>query len=174
LCLRPALAEDVPALAALATQVFLETYATEGVDLAMAQEVQALLTPAAFSEAFADPRRCFVVASLRERPEALIGFAQLLQRATHALLPQDGLAACELERLYLQQRFTGRGWGRALLRAAELQARQQGAQRLRLTAWAGNQRALAFYPRCDYRLLGDSVYHFEDAAYANKLFAREL
>ena len=174
LCFRPAKPEDAALLAALATQVYLETYAGEGVNPARAREVQALFSAEAMAVLLAEPRRSIVLASLRGHVDAAIGFAQLMDGAQHALLPQDGRAGCELERLYLRQCHTGQGWGRALLREAETRARERGAQRLWLTAWTGNARALAFYPRCGYRHAGNAVYRFDGAAYPNTLFAHEL
>jgi ribosomal protein S18 acetylase RimI-like enzyme len=74
----------------------------------------------------------------------------------------------------VQEPFTGRGVGRALLREAERVAAARGAATLWLTAWVGNARALAFYPRQGYAHAGDTVYSFGGDSFANKLFARAL
>jgi GNAT superfamily N-acetyltransferase len=166
---RPAVAEDALCLGVLAMQVFLDTYATEGIRPAHAREALATGSQDGFAALLADPAVTLLVA---ERAGHLVGFAQLRHGAVHDLL--DEPAAAELRRLYVQEPFTGRGVGAALLRRAEQAAAARGAAALWLTAWAGNARALAFYPRQGYALVGDTVYRIEGEAYANKLFARRL
>ena len=61
-----------------------------------------------------------------------------------AARPDDAL------RLYVQEPFTGRQVGTALLRRAEARAAAAGARVLWLAPWAGNHRALAFYRRRGY------------------------
>ncbi|WP_397532630.1 GNAT family N-acetyltransferase [Roseateles sp.] len=172
---RSASLDDAACLSALGTQVFLEAYASQGVTQALAREVQTLLSVEAIQAQLSEAGRLYVLAESAEPDGGLVGFAQLCLGRRHALLgAASGLPVMELERLYLQQRFTGRGWGRLLLQQAEQQARMQGAGRLWLSAWTGNHRALGFYARCGYQLLGEAVYRFEDAAYPNKILARTL
>lgn len=172
---RTASVDDAACLSALGTQVFLEAYASEGVTPALAREVQTLLSVEAIRAQLGEAGRMYVLAESGAVDGGLVGFAQLCLGRRHALLgDESGLPVMELERLYLQQRFTGRGWGRLLLQQAEAQARQQGASRMWLSAWSGNTRALGFYARCGYQLLGEAVYRFEDAAYPNKILARTL
>jgi GNAT superfamily N-acetyltransferase len=75
----------------------------------------------------------------------------------------------------VQEPFTGRGVGRALLREAELAAAAHGATTLWLNAWVGNARALQFYARCGYEDRGATLYTSVDGeAFPNRLFARGL
>ena len=168
--LRAGQASDALCLAVLATQVFLDTYAGEGIRAGLAREVLAQCSPDAFSSALAEPRRRFVLA---ERAGHLIGFAQLLLGQSHVLLREENSGA-ELERLYVQRPFLGQGLGRSLLMQAERLAAAQGARQLWLTAWAGNRRALAFYARGGYADLGCCSYEFEGERHENRLLARVL
>jgi hypothetical protein len=43
-----------------------------------------------------------------------------------------------------------------------------------LTAWVGNARALAFYPRCGYQDFGPTIYEFRGEQHGNRLFAKAL
>jgi GNAT superfamily N-acetyltransferase len=79
-----------------------------------------------------------------------------------------------LNRLYVQERFAGRGLGKALLARAETLARAEGASTMWLTAWVGNARALAFYPRCGYQDFGPTIYEFRGEQHGNRLFAKAL
>ena len=160
---------DALCLSVLATQVFLDTYATDGIRPLLAREVLETLSPDAIGTILAAPSSAVIVA---ERADHLIAFAQLALGATHALVPNG--RATELNRLYVQERFTGHGLGRALLREAEALATAAGASTLWLTAWIGNARALAFYPRLGYRALGATMYEFGGEQFENRLFAKAL
>jgi GNAT superfamily N-acetyltransferase len=167
--LRPATAGDALCLGVLAIQVFLDTYAPEGIHPPLAREALATGSIDGFAALLADAGVSIVVA---ERAGSLVGFAQVRHDAPRELVADP--RAAELRRLYVQEPFTGCGVGRALLRAAEQAAAARGATTLWLTAWVGNARALAFYPRCGYALAGRTAYVIEGRAFANDLFARSL
>ena len=167
--LRPATAADLGSVRALATQVFLDTYATEGIRPSIAREVDQQFALAAL-QAWLDRPGCLLVVA--EQAGHLIAFAQLERGAGHALVADAETA--ELARLYVQPRFQGRGVGSRLLAWAEARARDEGAATLWLTAWIGNVRALSFYRRCGYRELGATSYEFEGERYENRLFAKAL
>ena len=166
---RPGTEADALCLSVLATQVFLDTYATDGIRDAIAREVLEQLSTPAVSAMLATLGMRFIVA---ERAGHLVGFAQLTLDAAHELMPQR--PAAELNRLYVQERFTGRGLGKALLARAETLARSEGASTMWLTAWVGNARALAFYPRCGYQDGGPTVYEFRGERHGNRLFVKAL
>jgi len=167
--LRAAVEADAHCVATLGTQVFLDTYATDGIRPSLVREVAAQFTPDIISALIARPQVRLVLA---ERAGHLIGFAQFDLDAPHALLP--GMSAAQLNRLYVQERFTGRGVGRVLLAEVETRAAAEGVQALWLSAWAGNARALAFYPRRGYRDIGATLYEFENEKHENRIFARQF
>ena len=166
---RPGTEADALCLSVLATQVFLDTYATDGIRAAIAHEVREQLSMPAMSTQLATPHMRFIVA---ERAGHMLGFAQLTLDAAHDLMPHQ--QAAELNRLYVQERFTGRGIGRALLAQAEALARTEGAPAMWLTAWVRNARALAFYPRCGYQDQGPTIYEFRGEQHGNRFFAKAL
>jgi GNAT superfamily N-acetyltransferase len=166
---RPATAADALCLGVLATQVFLDTYAPAGIRPALAREVLASCSVEAYAALLADPGVRIAVA---ECAGHLAGFAQLRLDAPHPGLP--GLRAAELDRLYVQEPFTGRGVGRRLLQEAERTAAASGAQAVWLTAYVGNARALAFYPRQGYADAGATVFEFEGESHGNRIFVKPL
>ena len=166
---RPATADDVDCLAMLSTQVFLDTYAPDGISPAHAREALSRHSVACYAELLAQADVTLLVA---ERAGHLVGFSVVRNGAGHALVAQP--AAAELERLYVQEAFTGRGVGRDLLRQAEKAAAARGAEMLWLTAWEGNARALRFYPRCGYEHLGDTFYTIEGVDHPNRLFGKRV
>ena len=103
---RSAVAEDALCLSVLAMQVFLDTYATQGIRPAIAREVQSAYSQDVFARALGSPAARVMCA---ERAGHLVGFAQVSLGAVHALAPA-GVQA-ELLRLYVQEPFTGQGVG---------------------------------------------------------------
>lgn len=167
--IRPGSARDAISVAALATQVFLDTYATEGVRPDLAREAFREYSEQAFSRRFAQAGREFVIAS---QAEAVLGFAEVLLSPGRS--PVAGLAGAELVRLYVQPRTQRAGIGRALLRRAEQLARSVPLPSLWLTVWDGNANALAFYRRMGYADVGPTTYSFEGNTYGNRVFAKRL
>ena len=166
---RPAEPADALCLGVLSTQVFLDTYATQGIRPGLANEVLAQHSVAVYEALLADPTVTILVA---ECAGHLIGFSQVRNGVGHALVAEP--AASELNRLYVQEGFTGRGVGRDLLRHAEKAAAARGADTLWLTTWEGNARALQFYPRRGYEELGVTVYSFDGDDFPNHLFGKRV
>ncbi|QXI40669.1 GNAT family N-acetyltransferase [Pseudomonas xantholysinigenes] len=169
LTLRKALPQDALCLAALGLQVFLETYATQGMRDAIAQQALDVFSVASLSKLIEKPGTFIIVAQIDHH---LVGFAQVAMNRPHERVPQAH--AAELQRLYLQARFTGLGIGKRLLEAAEQHAARNGATRLWATVWAENQRALDFYLSQGYEALGAQTYTFQQETHANQLFGKNL
>lgn len=167
--LRPAIPADAPCIGMLGIQVFLDTYAPDGVRPELAREAMQNFSAAAIEEQMASASISFIVA---ERSGHLVGFAQLTHGTDHVLVPYE--RAAELNRLYVQKRFMSKGIGKALLQRAEALAASRGAEALWLTAWVENPRALAYYPKQGYSDVGATTYIFEDDHYENRLFVKEL
>jgi GNAT superfamily N-acetyltransferase len=167
---RPAASPDALCLSVLAAQVFLDTYAIEGVRPAIAREVRQYLSEEACAAFLADPRRRTLIAEIAGH---LVGFAQLTHDQSHAFLPPDTRAA-ELNRLYVQRPFLGKGIGKELLARSEALSAREGAEILWLTAWTGNTHALRFYEARGYQDVGGSVYTFEGDTYETRVFLKRL
>jgi GNAT superfamily N-acetyltransferase len=167
---RAARPDDAVCLGVLSTQVFLDTYATQGIRPAIAREARQCLSEEVFAEILAHPRSAILLAEIAGHQ---VGFAQLTHDRTHALLPPEARAA-ELNRLYVLRPFLGKGIGKELLARTEILARAQGADLLWLTAWTGNAHALRFYEAQRYQDAGGSVYTFEGDTYETRLFLKHL
>lgn len=167
--LRPGTTNDAPTIAALSIQVFLDTYAADGVRPDLAREALREYAVEAFDARLREPQRRFLLA---ERGTALLGFAEVSLVDQPA--PDGGVSGAELIRLYVQPAAQGLGLGRRLARAAEALAASAGLAALWLTAWDGNRRALAFYAREGYADVGVTSYSFEGNCYGNRVLARQL
>lgn len=166
---RAATPHDALSIGVLGMQVFLDTYATEGIRDAIAQEALDAFLPDTISKIISQPESLIVVAEVNHH---LVGFAQVALRTDHEVIGDS--SAAELKRLYVQERFTGRGVGYKLLQRAEEYARLGGASLLWATVWIGNERALGFYPRQGYEYLGSTSFTFQNETHENRLFAKNI
>ena len=165
---RAASPADAQNLAALATQVFLHTYATDGISQAISGHVMETFTAARFSALIGDPRATVWVAELHAH---LIGFSVLMMATP---CPDEARSTAELTTLYVQEHFIGKGIGSALLaRATELAAERTGAP-LWLTVNAANAPAIAFYARRGLRQIGVAWFQLGDAKHENQVLIGAL
>ena len=153
----------------LGTHVFLDTYAAAGMRAALAREVVEHFAPAKIESLLEYESTEFI---LVENDGHLVGFVQVTHGARHALVSHG--ATSEVNRLYVHERFTGQGIGKALLRRAEKSAAARGADALWLTAWIGNARAIGFYPKQGYVDVGATDYVFENDHYENRVYLKVL
>jgi diamine N-acetyltransferase len=144
--------EDASRLAVLATQVWLHTYATDGIARDIAEYVLRELTPEKYSALLNDPASHVVVA---EQHENLVGLAVVRFGVP---CPAGGNSAAELQTLYVQEHFVGRGIGKMLLQTAESKGRQDLNTALWLTVNAKNTEAIAFYARQGYAKVGTTFF----------------
>jgi ribosomal protein S18 acetylase RimI-like enzyme len=164
--IRPATPADALCIAVLGIQVFLDTYATRGIWPSLAREALGDFSVEAIGFQLEQPDCFFLVAGQGDR---LVGFAQLSQPAHEK--PEG---AFYISRLYVQERFTGKGIGKALLSRSEALAREKGAAFISLAAWAENARAREFYERQGYDDVGPSTFTFEDQSYDTRRFLKQL
>lgn len=167
--LRRASHSDALTLAVLGMQVFLDTYATEGVREAIAREALESFDPETLAAIIQNPRELVLVAEVNRH---VVGFAQVSLNNDHLMV--DDRHAAELKRLYVQERFTGRGVGWRLLRHAEEEALAGGASAMWATVWVGNPRALQFYPRQGYTYVGPVLHRLQEETHQNDLFCKPM
>lgn len=167
--LRLAAPEDAVTIAALAVQVFLDTYATEGIRPDQAREAFAEYSAEAFSIRLQEPIRRFFQA---EQATGLIGFAEV--HVSPLSSPAGAVVGAELVRLYVQPRVQRLGVGRRLLQEAELAATATELGNLWLTAWEGNHPARSFYASHGYQDAGAATYTFQGNSYGNRVFVKHL
>ena len=148
--IRQANSSDAASLAAIAERTFREAFAAdnseEDINLHCAQKFGAEIQSAEIS----DPQ---VTTLLAEVAGELVGFAQL--RLAHAAASVKGDRPAELHRIYVSSEWHGRGVANELMRAVYAAAAQAGSDCIWLGVWERNLKALAFYRKCGFRIVGD-------------------
>lgn len=156
--------DDAACIAVLATQVWLHTYATQGISAAISHYTRTQLIPEKYLALLDDPLARLWVAEL---DGYLIGFAVV---KFDVPCPVHAPAFAELQTLYVQEHFVGQGVGRQLLWRAEDMARTQTGLPLWLTVNVHNARAIGFYGRHGYTARGTSDFVMGDQLHKNHVF----
>ncbi len=167
--IRNAAESDVECISVLATQVWLDNYAPGGIRKTIADEVLRAFNPLMINSFINSPQIICIVA---ERESHLIGYSQVSLNKKQELIKNNEQA--ELDRLYVQEPFTGQGVGSMLLEKAEKKSFEHGAQVLWLTAWIYNTRALNFYNHKGYTDFGKTYFHMENESHENRVLGKYL
>lgn len=167
--IRSARADDAAALAGLAERTFRATFAADNsaanMDLHCARSYGAAIQACEIS----DPALHTLLA---ECDGELAGFAQLRRAA--AAPACVGAAAAEIQRLYVDRSWQGRGVAPQLMETLLKLAARQGATRVWLGVWEHNPRAIAFYEKFGFRVVGDHVFAVGDDPQRDLIMVRSL
>ena len=80
----------------------------------------------------------------------------------------------EVKRIYLLSRFHGSGIAAALMQAAVEHARAAGMERLLLGVYARNGRAIRFYQKNDFAIIGTRQFLVGENRYDDVIMAKNL
>ena len=158
-------AEDAGCLAVLAAQVWLHTYATDGISTEIAEYVLAHITPEQYAQMLRDASTQVLVAM---HAHHVVGLAVI---RFDTPCPDHPDLSAELQTLYVQEHFLGQAVGSLLLEAAEALARHRANSRLWLTVNVTNSRAIAFYARKGYAKVGTAYFVLGTERHENHVLA---
>ncbi len=150
---------DCESLAALSIQVWLETYASDGITHEHASYVLRHFAPQQFMQSLnCDQSKIVVI----EENAMVVGYA-LVQLDSYFGLQKHGF---EIVRLYIHKAYQGKGYGRALLQYISSEI----GNRFWLYTWVKN-RSNAFYEHCGFKKLGTHTFYFGDNEIENNVYA---
>lgn len=150
MAIRAATLSDAACLAAFAERTFRETFAAdnsaENMDLHCARRFSAEIQ----GQEISDPKMSTLLAEVGGE---LVGFAQLRPAQATACVKADRPA--ELHRIYVAGAWHGRGIAGELMRAVYAAAALAGSDCIWLGVWERNPRAIAFYRKCGFSVVGE-------------------
>jgi ribosomal protein S18 acetylase RimI-like enzyme len=154
--LRVAAAGDAAALSRAAATFFLDTFG----DANRREDMEAYLA-SAFSQAKqheelvdADNRIWLAIAPNGD----IAGYAHVRRSATPSGASISRSHAVEIARIYAGQQWQGRGLGAALMDQCVVTAREWGGEVLWLGVWERNRRAIAFYEKHGFQVVGEQPF----------------
>jgi ribosomal protein S18 acetylase RimI-like enzyme len=150
LTIRRATAADAGPLAELALRSFLEAFAAQNQPEDVAAYTSRVYGPAQQAAEIADPDIVTLVGEVEGRMAA---YAQL--RWIPPGPGVDGPEPVEIMRFYLDAPWHGSGLAQRMMDAVLRTAREEGARTAWLAVWERNPRAMAFYAKYGFRVVGE-------------------
>jgi diamine N-acetyltransferase len=150
---RIATAVDNVLLAEMGARTFEDTYAKDNTPEDIAAYQAASFSPEIQAGKLADPFTAFIIADVDGAPA---GYAQLnFKKAPEEI---EGKQAVEIERIYSDKAWIGLGVGGALMDACLKLAAAKGCDVIWLGVWEHNPRAIAFYTKWGFKIVGSHVF----------------
>jgi diamine N-acetyltransferase len=167
--LRRASPADAASLAAFAAAAFSDTFGAQNRPEDMA---------AYLAEAFGEPLqraelidpRCTVF--LAERDGEIVGYAMLRDGAAPPCV--SDASAIEIARLYAGQRWIGAGIGALLMQRCLVEAASRGRRTIWLGVWERNVRAIGFYQRWHFTIVGSQAFQLGSDRQNDRVMARRV
>jgi ribosomal protein S18 acetylase RimI-like enzyme len=166
--IRQAEESDSLNLCMLKIQVWLHTYATEGIRSEFSEYLSEEFTREKMRKMLMDKDKITLVA---EQEGHLLACVELDWKSYNSNC--DGNAP-ELTVLYVSEHFHGQGVGFQLLSEMERLVREAGCAGLWLTVFHENVRAIAFYERQDYKCVGKTYFSMGENQYENWIMYKEF
>jgi diamine N-acetyltransferase len=167
--IRRATARDARALAELAARTFSETYAAFNDPADIAAHLAARYGEAQQARELADPAAAYVVAECQDR---LIGYAYLVTGRAPADIRLD--RPVELVRFYVAGDWHGRGVAQRLMAECVAEAGRRGGRTLWLGVWQRNPRAIAFYRKAGFEIVGTTKFRLGSQVQDDHVMTLEL
>lgn len=165
---RPAVEADALRLSVLFKQVYIQTYATEGVTTEFANFITRQFAVERMSDLIAKEPACIIAAVFKNN---LIGAVEIeYDKPCHI----GDFIAPELNKLYILEWFCGIGVGKALMRYTEDFLQSLGYRKLWLWVYVLNKRAIAFYEKQGYEYIGNAYFQMEENLYENKVLVKNI
>jgi diamine N-acetyltransferase len=167
--IRPAISKDAVNFTALSIQVWLDTYATDGLRDDLAEYVLKEFTLETSLNTINDSDQRVLIAELNGH---IIGYIQT--KIDNSTELHSSVRQAEVSKLYVQEPFTRKGIGRALMSEIEQRLLEEKIELVWLTAWVGNTRARSFYSSIGYEDVGRTDWIEGGKTYENRVFIKPL
>ena len=116
-----------------------------------------------------DPRVLTIVV---EATPGLVGYGQL--RAGHAPECIKARSAREIHRFYVDHGWHGKGVAQALMARLLQSARAEGSDCVWLGVWERNPRAIAFYQKAGFAVVGEHAFKLGDDTQRDVIMSRDI
>lgn len=151
--IRVAEPSDNTLLAELGARTFFDTFAQDNTPADMAAYLAASFGPQKQADELADPLTTFLIAEI---DRTAVGYARLRLSPPPAAI--TGRRPLEIVRFYSDKAWIGRGVGVALMTACLELAAKQSRDTIWLDVWERNARAIAFYRKWGFALVGTQTF----------------
>lgn len=169
LVIRKADINDIKNIAVLKQQVWISTYAVEGIRTEFSNYVLSEFTLKNIQETILDMNKMLLIAQIDNH---IIGCVEIdLKSKCPIPLEQD---YPEITVLYVLERFSGIGTGSKLLIKALSELKKMNFKSTWLTVYHENERAIKFYMKRDFKMIGVTDFEMDGNKYENKVMLVEI
>lgn len=169
IAIRNATAADARAVASLAESTFRETFASTNTDADMDLHCQQAYSESVQSSEIANPNMQTLVA---EDDGGLVGYAQVRWMDVPACV--EARSPGEVYRLYVSRAWHGKGVAQSLMTECLNAIAQRGCEIAWLGVWEHNPRAIAFYRKFGFEIVGDHVFTVGTDPQRDLVMSRQL
>lgn len=182
---RTAHKQDAAALSEVAQRVFSEAYGANLNPAVLQQHLEQFLNPGVFYTEISQSKAHFIVC---EAQESLAGFVKLEASPTACRRqaqpsetstsgfpqPDEGNKAVEIAKFYIASSFQGTGVAAALMHSSLEWAKSQGFSVVWLLVWQENSRAVRFYQKHGFTVVGHQKVWVGNAVFDDFAMQRRL
>jgi ribosomal protein S18 acetylase RimI-like enzyme len=172
--LRWATPDDAARLAHAAATFFADTFGPDNTPEDMSHYLASAFSERQQRAELEDPANRVLVALGGDNVVAGYVHLKLGTTPRDTAIPNEAKKPMEIARLYADRRWHGQGLGGRLMNAAVKAAREWGADVIWLGVWERNARAIAFYRKHGFRVIGEQWFMLGADRQRDLVMAREL
>lgn len=147
--IRKATVEDSDMLAVLGRRAFHEAFGQYNDPADMQTYLDLAFNPDNIRKQISEPQNTFLIAFFKNEPA---GYAKIKRQSTVPEL--DSEQVIQLERIYALQDFLDRKVGKNLMESCIQIGKQEVFRKMWLSVWQENKRAIAFYEKWGFKVIG--------------------
>jgi len=157
---------DLKNISTLAVQVWLDTYAAEGIRTTFSDYIWEELTTKNFQHRFNNRDREYYKVV---KDDHLIGFFELNYNSPYGT---DKKLNLEVEKLYIQQNFCGKGIGSKIIDFINSLCSSRNICSFWLSVYENNERAIMFYKKVNFVEIGEIYFELGAEKHRNLVLKR--
>jgi len=169
IAIRRATEADGTLLAEFGARTFREAFAAENTPENMQAYLRGAFSPDLQQAELAEQGSVFLVAEVEG---STVGYAHLRGGEIPGRI--TGMRPVEIVRFYAANEWIGKGVGPALMLACLEEAARQGCDVIWLDVWSNNPRAISFYRKWGFRIVGTQPFRLGDEVQTDLLMQREV
>ncbi len=159
---------DALRISILLKTVYIQTYAVDGITFEFANFITKRFSTQNIENIIKENPSQLIVASQNEK---CVGVAEIIYNSN---CPIRKITVPELSKLYVLERFYGKGIGFGLIQEAEKEVLHNGFTEFNLEVYIKNIRAISFYERQGYTSIGNVDFPMEFNTYENLVMNKVL
>ncbi len=153
--------EDAIRISVLLKTVYIETYGTEGITFESANFIEKRFSINHIEQTIRKNPDQLIIAYCHGNP---IGVAEIFFETS---CPIRKMPVSELDKLYVLKKFHGKRIGYHLMLEIEKLLKEKGYTELNIEVYVENNRAISFYKRLEFQIIGEVDFPMETNVYKN-------